>query len=270
MATSIEVLQFRHDVSYDPAEPYSYEGVEIDPVEVFDRYAESEHGQFHSNQSPRYSQRTAYNYFPHSQFLDDLGDDVHPVRHMLHTHHNIAVPLIEVQNRYSRTQDFSNQAAAELRTTALLHDLGECMHPSIVENLGYALGDVQYGTAAPDHKDKELAIRDHLLKLYYPDLPGKLLDRVNEIDFNSGKQADFLSCAFEVVERLGYFMTSRRAAEIVIKEQKSYEPGDHRIAQLGRLATIVGNNHYAFLRSQQRKFPYVKSVLDSLTQHVVV
>lgn len=248
---------------------FLYEGVSINPRELVQRYISTPHGIHHSQQQLRFAQPEGYKYEPREQFLKDLGDDVHPVRHMLHTHDNITVPLIAYQNSSQETRNFTETEIAELRTTAALHDLGECTHQDMETKLGFKpKGDLKYGTGLPADKLNEKLIRNHLYDLYYPDLPRKLLDRVDEIDFKESD--DFCVLAFDMIERLGYYTTSRMAARVVIQEKANYKPGDNRIAQLGRLATIVSNTHYSVLRSHEETFPYLKGTLDKLIQPVVV
>jgi hypothetical protein len=243
---------------------FVYDGVLISPIELFERYRDSEHGQHHAGQRLRFSQDTAYHYESLEQFLEDLGDDVHPVRHMIHTHDAITVPLLVAQREHHEGLQFTPDQEAELRTTAVLHDIGECTHGSIEKELGFTPeGDVKYGTEGVlDRKVKEQKIRAYMYEKYFTDLPARLLARVDEIDF---KQTDDLAVeAFDVIERLGYFTTARRAADIVIREQAHFIPGDDRISQLGRLAVIVSHNHYPVLRRSQYTFPYVKQALDKL------
>ena len=240
------------------AESFVYDGIEVSPQELFDRYASSPHGEFQSRQDPRFAQ--IYNYEPFPQFIEDLGDDVHPVRHMIHTHDTITVPLLRYQRYSHKHPPFSDDHEAELRTAAVLHDIGECEDSDILENVGFTLGDVAYGTMAEDHKEKEKIIRGYLYDKYFHDVPERLLNRVDQIDLKETK--DIAVMAFEVIERVGYYLTSRRAAEIVIENRLKYQQGDERIAQLARLATIVSFNHREFLQTQVGAFPYVNEVLS--------
>jgi hypothetical protein len=265
-------VQFVRNEEY--LRPFMYDGVAVQPLELWTRYAESPHGQFHATQPLRYHQH--YSYEPREQFLADLGDDVHPVRHMLYTHTEITIPFLQAQYAADPTfERFDAIQEVQLLTAAALHDLGECTAIDIKENVGYALGDVAYGEMADDHKTREKTIRNYLFDTYFEDMPPNLLKRVDEIDLR--ETSDICVEAFEVIERLGYFILSRRAADIVIKSKPrtavSTGPKfrqSNRIAQLARLATIVGHGHYAFLRSKQDKFAYIKPALDRLVNQTVV
>ncbi len=258
---SQKTIQQNPDKHQDLRGSFVYDGIEVDPLALLDRYAASEHGLFQAEQDPRYSQ--SYDYQPPRELIVDLGDDVHPVRHMLHTHNAITVPLLAAQRDSPYVPSFSSEEEAELRTAAVLHDIGECTHPKIKAAIGFTVGDAEYSTHKDDDKLKEKLVRGHLFEKYFSDVPPRLLGRVDAIDL---KEADDLAVqAFEVIERLGYYVTALRARDIVIAEKPSFDGNNQqavmRIAQLGRLAAVVAHNHYGFLRSQQDDFPYVKQVL---------
>lgn len=162
---------------------------------------------------------------------------------------------------------FNAVQEVQLLTAAALHDLGECTSDDIKENVGYVLGDVAYGEMPKDHKIREKTIRNYLFNTYFEDVPASLLKRVDEIDLRETN--DICVEAFETIERLGYFLLSRRAASIVVNEKQNPRPS-HRITQLARLATIVGNGHYAELRSKEGKFAYIKPAIDNSMKQVVV
>lgn len=224
------------------------------------------HGLHHATQPLRYRQH--YDYQPREQFLEDLGDDVHPVRHMLYTHTEITVPFLLAQRvTESGFERFSKVQEVQLLTAAAIHDTGECTSEDISENVGYVLGDVAYGDAPEDHKQREKAIRGYLYDLYFQDVPPNLLQRVDEIDLRETN--DICVEAFEVIERLGYYTTACQARDVVMAEKRNPQPS-HRISQLARLATIVGYSHYNWLRSRESKFAYLKPALDRLISQTVV
>jgi hypothetical protein len=260
---SIEADKQTPRIDFGLAGSFVYDGVRIDPQELFKRYESSPLGIEHAKQRPRFAQEgIGYGYEPLEQFQDDLGIDVHPVRHMLYTHNTIAMPLIIKQQFSLNAQKFTPDGVAEVKTTAMLHDVGECTHPEIADALGIVPGgDRKYGTHSEQDKIDEKRVRNYIFAKYFPDLPPRLLARVNQIDEKEDMD-DFPTLAFNVVERFGYLTSAMRAALIVRHEE--YTPGDERIAQLGRLATIVSTTHYGFLRSQQETFPYLKPALDAL------
>lgn len=249
----------------DLREPFVYDGEIINPEELFQRYADSPYGLHHSKQPARYSQ--SYGYSLDRSIIKDLGDDVHPVLHMKYTHDEITVPFLEEQRNHANNgvPSFSLDEEAELRTAAFLHDIGECTHPNIEAEIGFTVGDLEYGTFLDGDKDKELAVRRFMFTEHFPDVPERLLARVDEID--SRKSDDFVVRAFEVIERIGYFIAARRAAHILMSEHRSFDQ-DHshqallRTAQLGRLAIFVTKGHQPFLESQQNEFPYIRKVIE--------
>lgn len=252
-----------------PSDPFVYGGVLINPHELFERYANSEFGQDHALQTPRYAQvDNGYSYGDRDRFIAELGDDVHPVRHMLHTHDEIAVPFLNAQRTDLDAEQFTEEQEGEIRVTSVLHDTGECTSPKLQVHFDFPLvGDLRYGTMPIGHKDKERQVRNFLYGVLYPDVPAELLRRVDELDF---KESDDIACeAFDVIERIGYFQRSVRASELIIAEGDTMEDV-HRIAQLGRLAVFVGENHRRVLWSKRHRFPYVRQFFERFLEQDVV
>lgn len=260
----------------NPSDPFVYDGAELSPHELFESYSKSEYGQFHALQTPRYGQEKLYFYADRDLFIAELGDDVHPTRHMLFTHDEIVVPLLNEQRQHSRVPQFSSKQENEMRTAAITHDLGECTHPKIAETLDITLvGDMPYGTYSTDDKKIEEDIREHVLATILPSIPASLRERIHAIDRNDSPD-DLVSEGFNACERLGYFIRARAASKIIVTEHHlfhSYE-GDPesiwRIAQLGRLAVKVENSHYSFLREKQARFPYIERAMDELLAPIII
>jgi hypothetical protein len=245
------------------SQPREYDSVRVDPCELYNRYSTSEYGRYHATQQLRYAQDNGYRYGNREQFLHDLGPDVHPVEHMLYTHDEITVPLIAEQQAHHRSTRLSENEITELRTAAMLHDLGECTHPAVAAIVGFdPSGDVKYGTHLPDHKTQEKIVRNHIFDLYYNDVPKRLLKRVDQIDLK--EVDDYTVRTFEVIERLGYYITASRAANLVMEADGSHIEDEKRIMQLGRLAISVSRNHFSFLNSVANTYPFVERTLGDL------
>lgn len=254
-------------------ESFMYDGVAVDPLELFDRYASSEMGKAHAEQRARYGQDdTKYFFYGTSeQMVTDLGPDVHPVHHMRWTYDQITVPLLSAQPLSREAPQLTEDEKAEVAVTTVLHDIGEASSLELAQQLGIKLhGDVGYGTKSPDSEAAELAVRSYFFRTLFSDVPARLLGRVNAIE--SKKDMDDLATeTFDVIERLGYYETGKMADTLLITEKFDPETSDLlRVAQLGRLASRVSNDHYAWLRSKQYRFPHIKAKLDQLDELVVV
>lgn len=226
----------------------------ISYTEVSARYSNSLFGAHQAQQPLRYSQH--YGYDP-TLMLKDLGDDVHPVRHMSHTHRKITVPLIAGQIWDGRER-FSPQQISGLRLAAEVHDIGECEHISILEAVGATVGDVFYEAKQRTDSETERQIRAYLYGQLYPDLPEELLEQAEDtIDSDNS----FHGFAFETVERVGYYQTAMRAGETALRLIKK-ESETPRFQRLAQLALRVSQNHSETLRGRAGDFPYVGRIMN--------
>ena len=223
------------------------------------RYAASQFGLHHDGQPARYSQDYGYD---RSMMIEDLGDDVHPVRHMSHTESQLARPLMVVQNA-AGDERFDPRQIIAVRMAALLHDTGECEHPLIRDSVGHTVGDISWELKALADGDKENLIRQYLYGQLYPDVPADLLNEADDVIDH--KEGSLPREAFNTVERLGYYTTAIRAGETALRLLESRAAGEpnQRIVQLGRLALRVSNNHRGFLQERSERFPYLEEVLKT-------
>ncbi len=224
--------------------------------EIHARYAESAYGQHHSGQPLRYSQAYGYD---RQTMLADLGDDIHPVRHMSHTEKQIAVPLIAGQ-LWDRVERLSPTEIKGIRLAALIHDIGECEHPSIEKILGQTVGDVHYESKTSSDSELERTIRQHLYDELYADVPDEVMAMADESIDN---HHEFHGLAFDTVERVGYFQTAMRAGEVALELAGRQPLGDARVNSLARLALRVSDNHRDVLNSRSADFPYVGRFMRS-------
>lgn len=228
--------------------------------DLHNRYVASQFGLHHDGQPARYSQNYGYD---RSLMIEDLGDDVHPVRHMPYTESRLARPLMVVQNVVGDERFDPGQIVA-VRMAALLHDTGECEHPLIQDLVGHTVGDISWELKAQADGDKETLIRQYLYEQLYPDVPADLLCEADDvIDY---KEGSLPREAFNTVERLGYYTTAIRAGERALSllemTPPEIEPAP-RVVQLGRLALRVSNDHRGFLQGRSERFPYLDEVLKA-------
>lgn len=254
--TGVEAFKYRDMINsdrilLDGAEHLRYQ-------DLHDLYANSQFGQHHALQPARYSADYGYD---REQMILDLGDDVHPVRHMLYTESLIARPLMAAQNS-SGDEKFEPEQVVAMRMAALLHDVGECEHPHIVANVGHTVGDVSYEVKTQTDGDSETLIRQFLYGQLYSDIPRNLLDAADDVIDH--KEGSLSREAFNTMERLGYYITAIRAGETALKLLERRPSNlDLRITQLGRLALRVTENHRSFLQERTERFPYLEIVLKS-------
>jgi hypothetical protein len=221
-------------------------------------YAGSIYGIHHAEQPLRYSQYYAYD---RDSMLEDLGDDVHPVRHMAYTEAEIVVPLITVQNQ-SADEHFADEEATVIRAAALLHDIGECEHAEIQQYTGYRVGDVAWDLKTDEDGKSEWAIRQFLYSKLYTEIPIDFLEAADDIIDN--KDGSLPREAFYTAERLGYYLTGLKAGEVALRLYEHRTASDElRVTQLGRLALQTTNDHRRYLEKRGERFPHIAEVLGA-------
>ncbi len=233
--------------------------------ELFDRYALSLHGQAHSLQPLRYSQ---YHGFSRERMLRLLGEDVHPVEHNRFAAEEVTVPLLYFQNCMADGQDMQNFSPMQivgLRFAAYMHDIGESEHPSLVEVCGSTVGDKVSGTKTDTDRSTEAAIRKHLYKQYYSDLPESFLGYVEGIISKTGGDT-FAVEAFQASERIGFVQNALRAGYHAVLERRhrTQDGGvlaDEEYRKLLHLALKVGPEQSRLLQPYQDTYAYVGHVL---------
>lgn len=240
-----------------------YEGVEeLTYSELFGRYQTSEFGLFQDGQPLRYAQRYAYD---PTVMLEDLGDDIHPVRHMQFTEESIFRRLA-LQQQIAGAEKFSPLEVVAGRVGALLHDTGECEHPDLVTVCGETVGDIAYDLKTDEHEAAEEKIRAHIYEVLYPDLPDELLQTSEDMIRNSS--GSFLNFGFHIVEYIGYLQTTTRAGEIALSLIGTEDQDTDRFAQLRQLAVDGASKHFSYLEAQGADFPYTRTVLSRLEKQI--
>jgi hypothetical protein len=237
-----------------------FEGAEhLRYLDVHDLYADSEYGAFHAQQELRFSKVYPYE---SDAMLADLGDDVHPVRHMTHTESEICQPFMTSQNTaVGNQQKFKLEQIAAMRLGTLLHDIGECEHPEIVETVGHIVGDVPYLERTQNDSDLEVPIRLFFYDTLLSDVPKQVIEKAEAVI--SGTDNEFMQQAFNTVERIGYFQTAMMAGETALGIlEHNPDESSARFVQLARLARRVSNNHIGELGQRAKDFPYTSQILQ--------
>jgi hypothetical protein len=237
-----------------------FEGAEhLRYLDLHNIYADSEYGTFHAQQALRFSKVYPYK---HDAMLADLGNDVHPVRHMTHTESEICQPLITAQNtEVGNQQKFTVKQIAALRLGVLLHDIGECEHPAIMETVGHVVGDIPYLDRTQSDSDLEVPIRLFFYDTLLSDAPRQVIEKAEAVI--SGTDSEFMQQAFNTMERIGYFQTAMKAGETALAIlEDSPDDTSARFMQLGRLARRVSNNHFGELEQRVKDFPYTGQILQ--------
>lgn len=220
----------------------SYEGSAFSIGGVLDIYATSDLGKYHADQDVRFHGWYGYD---QATMLADLGDDVHPVRHMAHTE-SLLTYVIAGQNTFGAdVEQFSPEDALVGRTAAALHDIGENTHPDIKRDLGVEVGDVPKEIHTAEHERDEASIRSYLYSRLFGSLPPRLITATEAVI--AGEDASSLPTrAFQSVEQLGYFLTAIRAGNVALGimdlDPKAMET--RRFEQLTRLARRVTTNWF--------------------------
>jgi hypothetical protein len=224
---------------------------------LHDLYAKNEIGIFHAaNQPPRFSGE--YSYDP-AQMIKDLGDDVHPVKHMTYTEREIAVPFLVAQNTPNPHKNYEPMSAEEVRdfrAGIVIHDMGESEHPLIKDAVGYTVGDIPHRKKTTEDAKLEVNIRNYLYYELFSSVPGDVLDGAERVIQDQDG-------AFNTVERIGYFRTAMRAGEVALRILKE-DPDNRgrRLIQLSRLARRVSEYQRNFIEPRTGSFPLAGLVLS--------
>lgn len=243
--------------------------------ELFDRYKESRFGLHHAKQPPRFSQHYTYDY---SQTLIDLGDDVHPVKHMKHTHDTITQPFVIAQ-----FYELTPREVVILRLGTLIHDMGECTFQELAQ-LGEPRGDTSYGEKVDGEEAIEKKFRDYIIKELWPEIPVDLLDEMNKMVMNDNSR---LGRMFNSIERLGYLESGLKAAKVAKKalDEKQIEEGykqpyeKTRLLQLSLMGLWVANTrselknkpfgqHYTTLNSYRDDYPFIDKRMAEIDEEL--
>lgn len=236
---------------------------------LFDDYALSIFGQHHQTQTPRFSKNFGYD---PSMMVADLGDDVDPLLHGLHTRVKVFEPLVYFQNVVAdeEVEKFTPREIAVGRLATQFHDIGECEHPEIKATMQFVVGDI---ARTPDQgKDleteaKESKIRRFLFKTTVPALEASgLIPETEQII--QDEESGLVAKAFAVTEILGYYLTGLRAARLALLETQHRNTNGSRrdnesYVQLMAFAQKVPVDWLPHIQEAAQDFPYARYTLDT-------
>ena len=195
-----------------------FSGTTYDFLDLYLAFESSEYGQFQATQQPRFHKVHAVgDYETHLQLI---GDDAHPVRHMIYTVGEVVLPAIALQQNAEKAFRFSDVEKAVLPIATAIHDIDECEHPDISEHFGFTVGDVPSFEVTSDDEHKKAKIRK---EFFYPrlfkndtiSLPDSLLTEVEKVITHSGE--GYAPEAFKYIEKYGYVLTAFRAGRLALE-----------------------------------------------------
>lgn len=229
-----------------------YEDQEFELASLYSRFAEHEHGIYQASQIPRFYKK--FGFGEHSHFVELLGDDTHPVRHMLHTT-NLTLRLLDAQKQDETLPQLTRDEEAAVVIAAAIHDTDECEHQDVHDAVGGVVGDVPALEVLPEHSAlKRLIRKTFVYPTHYGDFSPQLTEHVELII--DGDVTEFEGYVFQKTEHLGYYETGLLAAEL-LESQTEDEP----VLQLARLAVRVTSTWQPSLESARRMIPYIDDAL---------
>lgn len=233
--------------------------------ELFGRYAMSDFGVHHATQTVRYARYYGYD---REQMLADLGDDIHPLRHMTYTEENIFRLLALHQQTTSGAEPFSSIQIVAGRLGALLHDTGECELPELAKACDVeAVGDVSYNDKTDDHDKAETIIREYIFSMLFDDVPDEIMELVEDTIAN--KKGTLLREGFNLSEHIGYLMTGVQAGRVALSIlETGDETHEDRYKQLRKLALKVAPVHFDHVGEHGKAFPFADVTRENLAPEV--
>jgi len=220
---------------------------------VFDEYILSEHGKQQAEQPLRYE--SAFGCYDRQQMLTDLGPDVDPVKHMFVTRNSYLTVLALEE----KTDEWSPADIIAGESAALLHDIGECTHPQLIEQCGAVVGDIPQGMKTDEQIATEKHIRQALYQLYCSRMPDSLLERVECLVAH--RESSPVQQALETAHDVNTFKIGLRAAQIAIQDIQSNNLGS-RLKQFSNMAGPVTLSGLQRVEHHASTFRYARLVLD--------
>lgn len=197
--------------------------------DFFDVYAQSEYGIYQRGQQLRYE--VAFGCYDREQMVLDLGDDVDPVDHMLATERTF-VELMQL------VKGASPEDIHIGRLAALVHDIGECMHPSLVKKCGAVVGDIPHGKKTPEQRAAEMNVWDTLMS----ECHGKRLSesdtlQMRQIVTHEAKKE--LGEPFDAAHDTNSLRVGLRAGELALQALRAGDTQNERFEELRTIGTVV-------------------------------
>lgn len=180
------------------------------------RSHDSDYGRHMRDEQPlRYTGR--YGYADRTTMLNDFGADLCPIGHQKELGWHMA-QVIEKQHLFDPTFDLSDNDAAILMFTCLIHDMGEMTHNEVAQATGAVVGDIPAGSKTAQDRLAEKNVRLFLYDTFYADVDPEVIARAEAIIahedqtllhelFEAAHEAQTLETALrgrEVSEELGW------------------------------------------------------------------
>ena len=223
------------------------------------RLYESRYGGYMETQPYRFSQRFGYD---RPTMLADLGDDIHPIGHQKESGYHLAL-LLSTEENAGVPLDLSEEDTGTLMLACQIHDMGESMHPDIVEAVGAVVGDIPAGGKTPQDRATEKAIRLFLYDELLDDVDPSVIERIEAIIAH--EDDSLLHELSEVTHTIQTFDTAVHAYEQWrtlmshhhgdVMDIQSYD-GGRSSAILGLHRSVLLNNHKV-LRHDAKTYSYV-------------
>lgn len=224
--------------------------------ELYDTYAQSEHGRHHQQQPLRYE--AAFGCYDRGQMLRDLGADIHPVKHMLATERT----FVEVM-RHGYDRSYMDVHVG--RVTALVHDIGECTHPSLLESCGAVVGDIPQGRKTPEQRATEMRVWDSLMEQYYQEkLPDSQIAQARQVVMHRGGGGRFgLQAAFEAAHDTNTWRVGLRAGKLALASLEQGDTDNHRFSILRNIGLVVTRDAKGRIEEHVARFGLAGRILDN-------
>ncbi len=227
------------------------DGSRLPARQLADRAHDSTYGRFMRDEQPlRFAQRFAYG--DRQTMLDELGDDLCPIGHQQELGWHLA-QLIEKQRLFDPTFELSDEDAAVLMFTCLIHDMGEMTHDDVLRVTGAVVGDIPAGKKTPEDRMVEKNVRLFLYDTFYPDVDPDVIARTEAIIAH--EDTTLLHDLFEAAHEAQTLETTLRARDV--SEELGWHEG-HDILPLvdnstGRASAALGMGRLV-LRDHLPKF----------------
>lgn len=121
-----------------------------------------------------------YAYADRTTMLQDLGADLCPIGHQKELGWHIA-QVIDKQRLYDPTFDLSDNDAAVVLFTGMIHDMGEMTHDEVLQATGAVVGDIPAGRKTPHDRMVEKNVRLFLYDRFYRDVDPAVIERAEAI-----------------------------------------------------------------------------------------
>jgi hypothetical protein len=258
---SLDHLAIDHRFPYAVAGPTPYLGY----LSLYDRYADSELGEYHGGQVPRFVADFGYdaknNY---RQMVRDLGFNADARDHMQSASKATDALLMgeySTRRLKSLTRWLPPLDIPIVRLVSPLHDVGENSSPALEKIVGGVIGDIAHGGKTLEDKALESKIRLTIFEKFYADLPDEVMQRVEAISSHSEDSAAHQTYVWG--HDLEADQTANIAAGCALSVLEQGGPYDHRFDQLTKLAREVGGRTRQQLQPATKYFSYIGDVLMS-------